>query len=174
MIKMVLLDIDGVMTDGKVLVNSQGEEYKTFCFKDFDAFSELRKRRLSIGAITGEQSPMVNYIKARVPWDYFYSGAKNKIVIMEEIRQKEKVALEEICYVGDGKYDITPLTSVGLAICPNDAIDEVKKVCDVVLSRKGGEGCVWELIKLLDQYNFYNCTPINGNDRKCHRHMEER
>jgi len=153
MIKLVLLDIDGVMTDGKVLVNSQGEEYKTFCFKDFDAFSELRNRGLSLGAITGEQSPIVNYIKNRVKWDYFYSGAKNKIVFIEEIRQKEKVVLNEICYVGDGKYDIAPLKSVGLAICPNDAIEEVKRVCDVVLSRKSGEGCVWELIKLLDQYN---------------------
>lgn len=165
MIKLLLLDIDGVMTDGKVIVNSKGEENKTFCFKDFDAFAELRRREIVIGAITGEDTAIVAYIRNRVKWDYFYSGAKNKAVVVEEIRRKEGLSVEEICYVGDGKYDIVPLADVGLAVCPSDAIGEVKDVCDVILTRKGGDGCVWEVIGVIDQYNAADPT---AEMRGCH------
>lgn len=156
MIKVFLMDIDGVLTDGKVIINSHGEEQKRICFKDIDAFREFKSRGLIIGAITGEKTPITEYIRNRVTWDYFYTGAKDKTAIIEEISQKENVSLEEICYIGDGKYDISPLSCVGLAVCPKDAIDEVKKVSHVVLSRNGGDGCVWELISVLDKYNAGN------------------
>lgn len=156
MIKVFLMDIDGVLTDGKVIVNSKGEEQKTFCFKDFDAFSELKKRGIVVGAITGEGTGIAEYIKKRIPWDYFYSGIKNKMEIIDEISKREQVTMQEIGYIGDGKYDLSPLSRVGLAVCPYDAIDEAKKVSHVILSRRGGEGCIWELISILDKYNSSN------------------
>lgn len=153
MIKLFLMDIDGVLTDGKIIVSSTGEEYKTFCFKDFDAFSELKTRGIVVGAITGENTPITEYIKKRVPWDYFYSGIKNKFAIIKEICKKEQVLFSEVGYIGDGKYDLTPLSYVGLAVCPKDAIPEAKEVAHVCLSRNGGEGCIWELINVIDKFN---------------------
>ena len=152
-IKLIILDIDGVMTDGKVVVDHQGSESKRFCFKDFDAFSEIHDRGLKVGAITREISPICNYLQKKVVWDFFYSGIKDKSAHLESICLELGLSKEQICYVGDGKHDLEIMQKVGLPLCPNDAIDQVKKVAKEILSKKGGDGCVWEMISVIDRYN---------------------
>ena len=153
MISLIILDIDGVMTDGKVLVDSQGNESKRFCFKDFDAFGEIHARGWKVGAITREDSAISTYLQKKVTWDFFYSGEKNKRERLKKICAELSIAPNEICYVGDGKHDLEILQEVGLPLCPQDAIEEVKSVVTKVLTRNGGDGCVWEMVSVVDRFN---------------------
>ena len=153
MIKLVVLDIDGVITDGSVIVDIEGNEQKKLNLKDIDAIYELHKEGYKLAAITGENTPIVEYFKKRFPWDYFYQSNKHKITTIEEIIVLEGINLQEVCYVGDGKYDVEPIQRSGLGICPYDAIDRVKQAADIILQGKGGQGCLWELIAILKQQN---------------------
>jgi D-sedoheptulose 7-phosphate isomerase len=72
---------------------------------------------------------------------------------VEEIAAAEQISLDEICYVGDGKYDVEPLEAAGIGLCPADAIDRAKKAADIVLQNPGGQGCLWELIHILKEQN---------------------
>ena len=156
MIKIVIFDIDGVLTDGTITINEDGYEQKKISLKDIDAIFELKSKGFKIAAITGEKTNIVNYFENRFPWDYFFKGKKNKIEAIHEIEHISGINKDEICYIGDGKYDAEPIRYVGLGICPDDAVDRAKNASDIVLSNKGGQGCVWELISILDNYNNEN------------------
>lgn len=153
MIKMIVLDIDGVITDGSVIVDTHGTEQKKVNLKDIDAIFELHRAGFQLTAITGEDTEIVGYFEKRFPWDYFYKNNKTKLKTLEEIAEQSGVSLQEICYVGDGKYDVDALSGVGLGICPADAIDKVKCAADIVLQQAGGQGCLWELIRILKEQN---------------------
>jgi D-sedoheptulose 7-phosphate isomerase len=128
-------------------------EKKKVNLKDIDAIFEIKSKEFIIAAITGEKSPIVSYFENRFPWDYFYCGKKNKIETIKEIQDACKIDISEICYIGDGKYDVEPLKYVGLGICPCDAIDRAKNASDIILQNKGGQGCLWELVSILENYN---------------------
>lgn len=153
MIKLVVLDIDGVITDGSVIIDIQGNEQKRINLKDIDAIFELNKAGYKLAAITGENTPIVEYFKNRFPWDYFYQNSKRKTDAMDQIAASEHITVKEICYVGDGKYDVEPLLYAGLGICPRDAIDRVKDASDIILHNDGGQGCLWELVQILRKQN---------------------
>lgn len=152
MIELVIFDIDGVLTDGSLLVNAQGQEMKRLNIKDVDAVYELKRRGYRLAAITGEDTEIVSYFRGRFPWDCFLAGQKKKRAAVTELCAQLNVPLENTCYVGDGKYDLEVLPAVGLSVCPADAIREARTACDVVLHRDGGAGCIWELLAILDRY----------------------
>jgi D-sedoheptulose 7-phosphate isomerase len=154
MIKMILFDIDGVITDGKVCINSSGEEFKSINFKDIDAVFEFKRRGYKIGFITGEKTPIVNYFKDRFMPDYFFDGIKDKCKVIKEIELLSGIDRYEICYIGDGKSDIEAVGYVGLGVCPQDAIPEVKENADYILKSCAGEGCIHELVKVVES----NCS----------------
>lgn len=160
MIKHIIFDIDGIITDGSIIVDVNGNEQKKINLKDIDAIYELYREGYSISAITGENTAIVNYFKDRFPWKYFYKNEKHKSFKLIDIAEKDNILMEEICYVGDGKYDIEPLQMAGLGICPADAIDNVKDASDVILQSNSGQGGLWELITILKQYND-DTTPQN-------------
>lgn len=153
MIKMILFDIDGVITDGKVCINSSGEEFKSINFKDIDAIFEFKRRGYKIGFITGEKTPIVKYFKDRFMPDYFFEGVKDKCKVIKEIELLSGIDRYEICYIGDSKNDIEPVGYVGLGVCPKDAIPEVKENADFVLQSRAGEGCIHELVKVVESNN---------------------
>lgn len=153
MIKLIVFDIDGVITDGSVIIDSNGNEQKQVNLKDIDAIYELNRRGYKLAAITGEDTDIVNYFEKRFPWEYFYRGNKTKKETMQQIEQGTGVKRENICYVGDGKYDIEPLSYAGLGVCPANAIDKARNAADIILQNEGGKGCVWELISILEKYN---------------------
>lgn len=151
MIKLVLLDIDGVLTDGRVTIDSKGNEYKTIDFKDIDAIFEMKRKGFVVGLITGEATPITLYFKERFKPDFFYNGCKNKPEALREILAKTGLTAEETCYVGDAKYDIPVMKLVKLSACPSNAIPEVKALANLQLEARGGEGCIWELLgKILE------------------------
>lgn len=153
MIKLIIFDIDGVITDGTITIDVHGNEQKKINLKDIDAIYQLHRDGFKVAAVTGENTEIVSYFRDRFPWDYFFQGAKQKTEIIRQIQEREQLSPAEICYVGDGKYDVGPLSYSGLSICPADAIDSVKHVCDMVLQKGGGQGCLWELIDILRNYN---------------------
>lgn len=169
MIDLIVFDIDGVITDGSVIVDSDGNEQKRINLKDIDAIFELHRKGYQLAAITGENTKIVDYFKKRFPWDYFYFGNKSKKETLKQIEQKSGITREHICYIGDGKYDIAPLTYAGLGICPADAIDTAKQAADIILDNEGGKGCLWELISVLDTYN----EGMNSHYYFYHRLKEE-
>lgn len=153
MIKLVIFDIDGVITDGSIIVDTMGREQKKINLKDIDAIFQIKREGYRLAAITGEGSDIVDFFERRFPWDYFYKGNKSKTDAIREIQRKENLSREEICYIGDGKYDVEPLAYAGLGICPKDAIDKAKNAADIILQQGGGQGCLWELLDILKNYN---------------------
>lgn len=150
MIEMVVFDIDGVLTDGSILVNSQGQEQKRVNLKDIDAIFELKRRGYRLAAVTGESTEITEYFRKRLPWDRFYSGCKEKLSVIRSLADEWGYAMKQVAYIGDGKYDLEVLPHVGLSVCPADAVREARLLADVVLHREGGGGCVWELLSILE------------------------
>ena len=147
MIKVILLDIDGVLTDGKVMIDSDGKENKVIDFKDIDAVFEFKRRGYKVGLLTGEATPITLFFKTRFKPDFFYNECKDKPAAIREILKVTGLTCEEMCFVGDGKYDVPALNMVGLAACPSNAIPEVKELAKLHLKTRGGDGCVWELLE---------------------------
>lgn len=156
MIELIVFDIDGVVTDGTVIIDSAGHEQKQINLKDIDAIYELHRRGFKLAAITGEDTEIVGYFEKRFPWEYFYRGNKTKKETMQQIEAGTGINRENICYVGDGKYDVEPLTYAGLGICPANAIDKAKMASDIILQNDGGKGCLWELVSILENYNSHD------------------
>lgn len=153
MIELVVFDIDGVITDGTVIVDPDGKEQKQVNLKDVDAVYELHRRGMRLAAVTGEDTEIVDYFAKRFPWEVFYRGRKAKEEALKEIGELTGVPRERTCYVGDGKYDVGALSYAGLGICPADAIDQAKEAADVILGQAGGKGCLWELVQVIEQQN---------------------
>ena len=149
MVELVIFDIDGVLTDGSILVNSQGQEQKRVNIKDIDALFELKRRGYLLAAVTGEATEIVEYFRRRFPWDHFHCDCKQKLETIQKLVGDLGLTMEQAAYIGDGKYDLEVLPHVGLSICPADAIREARLQADYVLHRAGGDGCVWELLSIL-------------------------
>ena len=151
MIKLVLLDIDGVLTNGKITIDSSGKEYKTIDFKDIDAVFEMKRRGYKIGLITGEATEITWFFKERFKPDFFYNGCKNKPEALKKIMEETNLTVNNVCYVGDGKYDIPIMELVKCTACPSNAMPEVKKLSNIKLQARGGDGCIWELLEYLEK-----------------------
>jgi len=153
MIKIVIMDVDGVLTDGKVTIDSSGNESKTIDYKDIDAIFEMKRRGIKVGMITGESSAITQVIRERFNPDFFYNGCKDKAAALEEIRAQTGADPEEICFIGDGKYDIAAMKLVRFAACPANAIPKVKAVSNIHLKCSGGDGCILELLEWIEEQN---------------------
>lgn len=151
MIELVIFDIDGVLTNGNILIDAQGKEQKCINTKDLDGISELKQKGYKIAAVTKENTEIVGYFKKRFPWDVFCCGCNEKISAVNDICNKINVAFKDTAYIGDGKYDLEVMKLVGMSFCPSDAIEDVKHVADVVLSSSGGTGCAWEMLGILEK-----------------------
>lgn len=153
MIKLLLLDIDGVMTNGKVCIDENGCESKQLDFQDIDAIFEAKRIGLPIGFISGENSPTVNYFQKRFDPDYFITGCKDKKGAIKLIANESGLELIEIAYVGDSHHDHEAIKMVGLGMCPANSADEIKRIADRVLLRSGGNGAVSEAVVYIKGYN---------------------
>lgn len=149
MIKVVIFDIDGVLTDGSIIVDSEGREQKRINLKDVDALFTLKRKGYILAAITGEDTEIVHYFEKRFPWNFFYRGIKQKKETIEKIIGEAGYSLKETCYIGDGKYDVEALRIVGVGVCPADAVTDARVAADIILHNTGGNGCIWELKEIL-------------------------
>jgi len=148
-VKLLLLDVDGVLTDGRIVYGSDGQEFKAFDVKDGHGLKLLQRAGVSIGIITGRESEVVARRASELDVKYLYQGAKDKLTPYREILQKSGLSDEEVAYVGDDLIDLPILRRVGFSATVADAIDEVKAHVDYVASRDGGRGVVREICDVL-------------------------
>ncbi len=144
-IKLVAFDVDGVMTDGSLSFTQDGIEIKTYNAKDGLGVVMLSRAGLITSIITARENNTVNLRAKMIDIKELYTGQKNKIEALKELMNKYNLKKEEIAYMGDDLPDICVLKEVGLSCCPDDAVDEVKKVCNFIAEKKGGRGAVREL-----------------------------
>ena len=147
MIKLVLLDVDGTLTDGGIYRGNNGEELKRFNVKDGYAIVNAQKLGIEFGIITGRKSELVEIRAKELKIKYLYQGISEKTVILEEIIKKDSLSKEEIAYMGDDLNDLLIMKQVGLSGTPKDAVDEVIQVTDFVSKKNGGSGAVREFIE---------------------------
>ena len=147
MIKLVLLDVDGTLTDGGIYRGNNGEELKRFNVKDGYAIVNAQKLGIEFGIITGRKSELVEIRAKELKIKYLYQGISEKTVILEEIIKKDSLSKEEIAYMGDDLNDLLIMKQVGLSGTPKDAVDEVIQVADFVSKKNGGSGAVREFIE---------------------------
>lgn len=154
-IKLIISDIDGVLTNGKVALYPpyDGAGCKTLCFKDFDAVAMLNEIGIQLCIVTGERDAFVDEVVKRFKPLYFVSGCKEKDLAIYDISKRAGVSLDEMAYVGDGKYDIPAIKLVGLGMCPADAIKDVRELSDMVLDVDGGSGCLSAAYYVIKEYN---------------------
>ena len=149
MIKLVLLDVDGTLTDGGIYRGNNGEELKRFNGKDGYAIVNAQKLGIEFGIITGRKSELVEIRSNELKIKYLYQGISEKTVILEEIMQKTGLKKEEIAYMGDDLNDILIMKQSGLTGAPKDAADEVIQIVDFVSEKNGGSGAVREFVEYI-------------------------
>lgn len=157
-IKVLLTDVDGVLTDSGMYYGSDGIETKKFNAHDGMGLRLLAQRGIKTGIITSENTIMVANRSKKLKLHYVYQGEREggKLASALEICQMEGISLNEIAYIGDDLNCMELLQSVGIAACPNNAIKEIKQIPGIhIMSKKGGEGCVRELIDLIFPGNEY-------------------
>ncbi|MEE9503514.1 MAG: HAD-IIIA family hydrolase [Thermodesulfobacteriota bacterium] len=148
-VKRLMLDVDGVLTDGKIIYNDRGEEIKAFNVRDGHGLKLLMRAGIEIALITGRKSKVVLHRARDLGIKKVYQGVINKIEIYEKILKEKKLKDINVGFVGDDLVDIPVLKRVGFSAAVGDAIPEVKKVVDYVASKRGGEGAVREICELL-------------------------
>ncbi|PRD46171.1 KdsC family phosphatase [Sphingobacterium haloxyli] len=146
-IKVLFLDIDGVLTDGSVLVTEQGEQLRRFSVKDGYAIQLAIKHGLRIAVISGGKSQGVIHRLRGLGVEDVFLGVVDKLTLMQEIIRRYDVALSEVGFMGDDMPDLECLKLVGLAMCPQDAVEEIKAVAHYVSPKLGGGGCVRDVIE---------------------------
>jgi 3-deoxy-D-manno-octulosonate 8-phosphate phosphatase (KDO 8-P phosphatase) len=146
-IKTFIFDVDGVLTDGKILINSDSELLRSFDTKDGYAMKCALIKGFKIAIITGGRNEAVRERFKELGVIDIYLGAHHKLDAYQDLMDNYDLNPEEILYIGDDIPDIPVMEKVGLGCCPADAASDVKAMADYVSHKKGGEGCVRELIE---------------------------
>lgn len=150
-IKLLLLDVDGVMTDGGVYIAESGDRFKKFNIQDGYGIVKLQRTGVRVGIITGGNSKMVQRRAEELGIADVYQNFDDKMTAYEQVKKKYNLRDEEIAHVGDDDLDLPVLKRVGFSAAPADAIPEVRKQVHFVSKRRGGEGAVREVIEVLLQ-----------------------
>ncbi|WP_017732692.1 KdsC family phosphatase [Nafulsella turpanensis] len=148
-VKMIICDVDGVLTNGGIIYDNAGTELKIFNVKDGQVMKMLRHSGLRVGAITGRSSEVVRLRMEEMGMDFHYHGIKDKYQQYQEIKKEWELQDEEISYLGDDIIDIPVLKQCGFAITPQDAKPYVKAYAHLVTEARGGEGVFREAADLI-------------------------
>jgi 3-deoxy-D-manno-octulosonate 8-phosphate phosphatase (KDO 8-P phosphatase) len=148
-ITVLALDVDGVLTDGRVSLDEHGAERKTICYRDIDAVFAARRTGVRVVLVTGEDTPWVDMLAKRLEVDRVYRGAKDKRLALRQVKRDLAACADEVCFVGDSRRDAEAFAEVGLALVPADASDAARRLAHRVLDRRGGDGAVDEAVALI-------------------------
>lgn len=148
-IKLIVLDVDGTMTDGSITYTQNGDEIKSFSVKDGLAIVSWKKLGNHVAIITGRSSDIVARRASELGVEYFYQGVSNKDVILKKLLKQLDLTMENVAAIGDDLNDYKILKEVEISFVPNDASIYVKREADVILSKKGGDGAVREMVEYL-------------------------
>ena len=148
-IKAIFFDVDGVLTDGKIIYDNNGTESKQFSVKDGYIISHLKKAGIIVGIITGRDSKVVTHRATELKLDFCHQGIVNKLEVFEKLVEYYKLKKKQVAYIGDDINDLGALKNCGLSACPDDAMSYVKDKVDLITRTKGGEGVVREVADLV-------------------------
>ena len=148
-IKMFIMDVDGTLTDGKIYLGNDGEEFKAFNVKDGLGINLLRKNGIIPVLITGRKSEIVRIRAGELGIKEVYQGIKDKFEVYNKLKEKYDLKDEEVSYIGDDLNDLNIMKEVGVSFTVNDGADILKKNCDYCSSKDGGNGAVREIIDLI-------------------------
>lgn len=165
-IKLIVLDVDGTLTDGRITLDNNGIESKSFNVKDGLAIAQAIKIGIDIIIVTGRNSEITNIRSKELGIKEVYQGIKDKITFVTPIILKKSITMEDVAYIGDDINDLAIMKNVAFPACPSDASIEVKKISKFVSSFAGGEGAVREIIEHILQakgvwkniINNYSCV----------------
>ena len=148
-LRALAFDVDGVLTDGRILWGPAGEEFKRFGFRDIMGLSLARRLGLKLALISGENSPHVTRYAEKLKVHFVRKGCRDKATALGDFAAEFKIPVKDLCFFGDDVNDLSAMKIAGHCACPADAADEVRAYVSqhgFVASRPGGHGAVRELI----------------------------
>jgi len=148
-IELIVLDVDGTMTDSHITYSEKGDEIKSFNVKDGLAIASWRKLGKQVAIITGRSSQIVARRAQELHIEHFYQGIHNKREVLEELLVKLNLTMENVAAIGDDLNDLQMLKAAKISFVPRDASAYVDKIADVILTKTGGDGAVREMIENL-------------------------
>ncbi len=149
MIKLLVFDVDGCLTDGSIIYGSNQDEYKAFNVKDGLAIASWSRLGLKSAIITGRNSKVVERRAKELNISHLYQGIKDKKTLLEKILKEENLTWENVAAIGDDLNDIGMLKNVGWSFTPNDGVRLIKDSVKTVLTASGGKGAVREMIDMI-------------------------
>lgn len=141
-IKLLAMDVDGTMTDGKIYIGANGEAMKAFSVKDGYGIAELRKSGVKTAIITARNSEIVERRAIELSIDKVLQGVKDKKNALEMLAKEYGLEKAEIAYIGDDIPDIPAMEYAGLVFCPKDASPEIKIISNIITASEGGKGAI--------------------------------
>lgn len=152
-IKLVVLDVDGTLTDGGVYIDSNGVETKKFNIKDGAGIVLAEKRGIEFMILTGRNSRCVEIRAKELNIKYVFQGIADKLTYLKHFMQDKGLSPCEVAYMGDDVNDIDCMHYVGFCACPSDAVVEVKEIADYISCNNGGSGAVRDFCDNLKRNN---------------------
>lgn len=148
-VKLVILDVDGVMTDGRIIIDDNGVETRSFDIKDGLGVVALQMLGVEVAIITSKKSPSVALRAKELRIARFHEGIRKKVEVYEVMLQEMGITDEQVCYVGDDLVDLAMMKRVGFAVAVADAVDEVREAAHYITKARGGYGAVREVAELI-------------------------
>lgn len=148
-VKLLLMDCDGVLTDGRLYFSKDGEALKVFHVRDGQGLAIWHSAGFLSGVITGRKSKMLEKRVSELGIRYLKQSSKDKLKDFEEIILDAEVSSDEVAYLGDDVSDISLLNSVGFPVAVNESIEKVRSCARYITLKKGGDGAVREVVDLL-------------------------
>ena len=160
MIKLLILDIDGVMTDGTKIYGLDGLTMaKRYCDRDFTAIKQFKASGVSVCFLSGDDKVNKEMAKNRKT-DFYYSRGRDKVDFLDEFENTYNCSRDEMAYVGDDIFDMPIMKAVGYSYCPSDVTETVKTVAHKVLDRKSGDNVIAELYETLVAANYISFATL--------------
>jgi 3-deoxy-D-manno-octulosonate 8-phosphate phosphatase (KDO 8-P phosphatase) len=159
-IRLLVLDVDGVLTDGTILLLPGGDEARSVHFHDLDAVAAARRDGVVTAVLSGEQSLGAQRVARRFGISEAVFGARDKLAGLHDLANRLGFALAETCYVGDADRDVPALETAGLGLAPSDATPAAQAAADHVLTACGGHGAIAETMALLQRIS----APVAGRE----------
>lgn len=148
-IELIVLDVDGTMTDSRITYSENGDEIKSFNVKDGLAIASWRKLGKQVAIITGRSSKIVARRAKELRIEHFYQGVENKKEVLDQLLEKLGLQIDNVAAIGDDLNDLQMLKAAKISFVPRDASSYVDKIATVILSKRGGDGAVREMIEYL-------------------------
>ncbi|WP_418965915.1 KdsC family phosphatase [Cetobacterium sp.] len=157
MIKLIVLDVDGTLTDGKLYVSNLGDEIKAFNVKDGLGITQAIAQGKEIAIITGKTSQIVTKRCQELGVKEIHQGIKNKIATLDTILEKYGISYNNVAYMGDDLIDLAVMKKCKLTGAPKDSVNEILSIADFISSKNGGDGAVREFIEyILKKENLWD------------------